>query len=163
MLSKLFGPAARLSAAETLIDMMHGVPSLPGERLEALMKEAPQGKLLLLDVREPEEYLMSHLENALQLSPSTGADQLRERLPEGYRGKTVVAYCSIGERSAVLLERLRDSFRDMGIEDLRNLRGGIFRWHADGRNMVDANGATNSIHPYNGLWGMLMSPETPAE
>jgi len=148
----------RLGLTETILERMHDVPSLTGDRLGSIMQEKDCGKLLLLDVRTPEEFRESHIEGALRIDPETTAPEFRKRFPSGLEEKTLVVYCSIGERSAVLLERLLDLFMEMGATAAYNLKGGIFRWHADGREVVDEQGPTDRVHPFNALWGMLIVP-----
>jgi len=152
------GAALRLGLTETILERMHHVPSLTGDRLVAIMLEKDCGKLLLLDARAPEEFRESHIEGAVRIDPETTATEFRKRFPAGLEEKTVVAYCSVGERSAVLLERLLDLIMEMGAKDAYNLKGGIFRWHADGREVVDEKGPTDRMHPCNALWGMLVVP-----
>jgi rhodanese-related sulfurtransferase len=157
MLDLLFGPAAGLAVAEAFIDKLHDVPSLTDERLASLMQESEPSRLLILDVREPDEFLVSHLEGAVRIDPDTTSEEFRQIFSGDVAGRTVVAYCSIGERSAVLLERVLGICREMGAQGAFNLRGGIFRWHANGRRLVDKDGASDRVHPLNPVWGMLVA------
>ncbi len=158
----LSGAATRLGLTEAILERMHDVPSITVDRLAALMREKDSGKLLLLDVRTPEEFRESHIEGAVQIDPDTTAEAFRKIFPEGLEGKTTVVYCSVGERSAVLLELLPDLFRELGGKEAYNLKGGIFRWYADGREVVDEKGPTDRMHPCNALWGMLVEPRRSA-
>jgi len=93
---------------------------------EALQARLGQGDttLFLLDVRTPEEYLSEtgHLENSLLIP----VQQLKTRMAElePYRGKTIVAYCRTGRRSA----QAADMLRGEGFSAL-NMTGGIASWN----------------------------------
>ena len=99
---------------------------------------------LLLDVREEVEFRVSHLPGATRVSPS--ADRLE--LPEGRR---VVVYCSVGARSGELAERL-------GGAEVYNLSGGVFAWANEGRALLNGQGATTLVHPYDETWGRFVHP-----
>jgi adenylyltransferase/sulfurtransferase len=75
---------------------------------------------LLLDVREPYEYQLCHIEGA-KLIP---LGQLPRRLTELDRQGDIVAYCHTGERSANATMFLKSS----GFNRVRNLKGGIKAW-----------------------------------
>jgi sulfur dioxygenase len=83
---------------------------------------------LLLDVREPEEFVgeLGHVEGSL-LVPM---DALEHRLPKlaGYVEREVIVVCRAGARSAsagAILERA-------GFHKVKNLRGGMLAWAAAG-------------------------------
>ena len=77
-------------------------------------------KLLLLDVREPFEYQLCHLENS-KLVPLA---QLPDRLDELDRRADLVIYCHMGVRSA----RAVSFLKSQGFDKVRNLKGGIQAW-----------------------------------
>jgi len=162
MFDLIFGPASRLAAAEALLGALHRLPSISDDRLVAIMEGSDRRQLLLLDVREEEEFMVSRIDGAVRIDPDTDAATFRERFADGIEGKTVVACCSIGERSAVLLERIGSLCLEMGALEALNLRGGLFRWHANGRPLVDDHGLTGRIHPFNGWWGMLLATDNSA-
>ena len=65
----------------------------------------------------------------------------------------MVIYGSLGYRAAELAQEMEDR----GVSNLSHLRGGIFRWANEGREVVDANGnVTDWVHPYNKFWGRLL-------
>lgn len=61
---------------------------VPSDR-ESLMKAARKGELVLLDVRPAEEYLAGHL----PFARSIPLDELRQRLAELPKDRSIVAYC----------------------------------------------------------------------
>jgi rhodanese-related sulfurtransferase len=94
--------------------------------------------LLIVDVREAEEFQRAHipgallvprgiLESAADAGGKSGVDRLREA-----RGKTIVLYCQNGARSALAA----DVLQQMGFEKVYNLAGGIDLWQAEGFALV---------------------------
>ena len=75
---------------------------------------------MLLDVREIEEYEVSHLSGALQVNPDlkdfSELDGITTDTP-------IIAYCSVGYRSSALVQRLMEA----GYTNVSNLEGSIFR------------------------------------
>lgn len=114
------------------------------EWMNAPPSEAP----LLLDVRSEEEFAVSHLRGALRIEPG---QQSFESLSID-ESRQVVVYCSVGYRSAAIIDALRAS----GIADVRNLRGGIFTWANEGRPLFQVEAPASTVHPYGELWGVLL-------
>ncbi|MGY3087380.1 rhodanese-related sulfurtransferase [Hymenobacter sp. UYAg731] len=119
------------------------VPTVPAAALAAeLAAPAPP---LLLDVRTPAEYRVSHLRGARFVAfdsiASTQFADLDRRQP-------VVVYCSVGVRS----ERLGERLHALGFRNVRNLYGGLFEWVNEGHPVVDAAGPTTNVHPYSPFW-----------
>ena len=78
------------------------------------------GKVVLLDVREPHEWDICHLPEATLIPEG----DITARMNELDTADEIVLYCRTGIRSARALNRLRDS----GFTKLRNLVGGIHGW-----------------------------------
>jgi rhodanese-related sulfurtransferase len=110
------------------------------------------GTLLLVDTREPEEFALSHLPGAVNLTTGKGIlDHLKE-MPAA--PDAVIVYCSTGFRSAKLADSIR---RECAVE---NLEGGIFLWANEGGSLVTESGeATALVHPYNRFYGRLLDQE----
>ncbi|MGI0081513.1 MAG: rhodanese-like domain-containing protein, partial [Nitrososphaerales archaeon] len=86
-----------------------------------LEKEVSEGKkVVVLDVREPHEYEIAHLEGS-KLIP---LGDLPERVNELDTVDEIVVYCHTGGRSA----RATDFLRGLGFKKVRNLEGGIEAW-----------------------------------
>ena len=79
-------------------------------------------KIALIDVREPAEWEINHIDGA-QLIPSSSiaSGEGLTRLP---RDRRPVLYCKTGVRSAEALVAVRDA----GFADVAHLRGGIVAW-----------------------------------
>lgn len=75
---------------------------------------------LLLDVREPVEYELCHLEGA-KLIP---LGELPRRVSELDKESDIVVYCHVGERSVNAARLLKNH----GFKSVRNLKGGIKAW-----------------------------------
>jgi adenylyltransferase/sulfurtransferase len=76
--------------------------------------------LRLLDVREPHELQISHIEGATLIP----LGQLAARLPELDSAEEMVVFCKSGTRSARALELLLSA----GFRKVKNLQGGINAW-----------------------------------
>lgn len=112
---------------------------------------------LLLDARTQEEFDTSHLPGAQRVPPDATAEALRAQLG-ALNGRSVVVYCAVGGRSAVLSERTQLALRDAGASNVAHLRGGVFAWQSQGRQLVNRHGQTTTVvHPYNWFWGRLQS------
>ncbi len=86
-----------------------------------LNQEIREGKkVMLLDVREPHEWEIVHI-NGSKLIP---LGELPERVNELDSADEIVAYCHTGGRSA----RATDFLRSLGYKKVRNLEGGIEAW-----------------------------------
>ena len=73
-----------------------------------------------------------------------------EQNPDRYRGKTPIAYCTIGYRSAELARRLSAEDRPVF-----NFEGSIVAWtHVDGP-LVGPTGPTRKVHVYGDRWNLV--------
>jgi sulfur dioxygenase len=101
---------------------------LDARGLAAALSGEPDSAPILLDVREPEEFVgeLGHIGGAL-LVP---LDALERRLPklEGYHDRPVVVVCRAGARSASACAILRHA----GFRQVQNLEGGMLAWAAAG-------------------------------
>ena len=82
------------------------------------LREGPP--LELIDVREPGEWEVAHIEGA-RLVP---LGQLQGSLPTFDASKEIVVMCRSGQRSAAAVRQLQAA----GFRRVRNLAGGILRW-----------------------------------
>jgi rhodanese-related sulfurtransferase len=122
-----------------------GVLSIDPEDLYTL--EEPY---VLLDVRTPEEYKISHLKEARFVNYTSFQVDALADIPKDAR---VVVYCSIGTRSA----KAGIALLEAGYTDVHNLRGGIFSWVNNGYPVFDAKGQTDRIHAYSRFWGFWLT------
>ncbi len=94
-------------------------PEITAEELQQAMR-AKAGDLVLIDVREPHEWDIVHIEGA-RLIP---LNQLPERLAELDGHAEIVTHCHHGARSMKALEILKGA----GFGKVRSLAGGIDAW-----------------------------------
>jgi len=94
-------------------------PEVSVEELRLEMKKKG-GELVLVDVREPHEWEIAHIEGATLIPLS----QLPERLAELDGHAEIVTHCHHGARSMKALEILRGA----GFGKVRSLAGGIDAW-----------------------------------
>lgn len=92
--------------------------------------------VVLLDVREDDEWRAGHVEGAVHIP----LGELGRRLAELPRDRPLVALCRLGPRS----EEATAALREQGY-DVRNLTGGMTRWAAEGRPMVSETGAIPAV------------------
>ena len=128
------------------------IEHVDASRLEAMADQ----DLLVFDVRRQSEFDVSHLAGAVRIAPDVSVDEFIASYSHLARGKSLVFYCSVGQRSSALASRLRAELLNAGASEVYNLEGGIFRWHNDGRALVNARQASEYIHPYNAYWGRLV-------
>ncbi|HEY9738597.1 MAG TPA: rhodanese-like domain-containing protein [Trichocoleus sp.] len=111
------------------------------------LEQQPQP--LLLDVRRPEEFEVSHLPGA-RLAPDLATALTHS--PEA--NQPVVVYCSVGYRSARLAAQLQETYG----APVYNLEGSIFQWFNEGRPVVQHEQPVERVHPYNKFWSLLLAP-----
>ncbi len=97
------------------------VPEVTPILLKRMLDEGREVELV--DVREPFEYEICHLEGS-RLVP---LGQLQARAGDLSKSKTVVVYCHHGRRSANAVSYLTSA----GFKDVKNLRGGIEAWRTE--------------------------------
>lgn len=107
--------------------------------------------ILLLDIREPEEFAVSHLPGAVQIDLDISETALLDRIGD-IQDKEVVVYCSVGRRSSIFAERMTAALESKGATSVSNLESGVFGWHNERRVLTDAKGETDVVHPYDEVW-----------
>jgi rhodanese-related sulfurtransferase len=147
----------RTDAADPAFDQMLDKlldGTVPQVSTESLATEVDH--VVLLDSRSLEEFETSHLPGARWVGYKKfeidTVDDLDRNIP-------VVVYCSVGKRSEIVGEKLQKA----GFKNVKNLRGGIFQWANDGRPLVDGNGPTKNVHPYDRKWGQWLAPHVPTK
>ncbi len=123
------------------------VPTVTTQELAAWLSadQAP----VLLDVRRDYEFAVSHLPGAHH-TPNEDAATALNLDPS----QPIVAYCSVGYRSARLVSQLQSA----GYSAVYNLTGSAFQWANEGRSLVSEDRPTATVHPFNPAWGLLLKP-----
>lgn len=124
-------------------------------QLDMLRQETPED-LILFDVREPDEFAVSHIKGAHRLSPGSWKTSVLEDWGQKVDGKTVIFYCSVGVRSSKMAAYLADALKQSGAKDIYNLKEGVFGWANQSKPLINNQGATPYVHPYNDHWGKLL-------
>jgi len=132
-------------------DVLNMIP----EQFEALRAERPNG-VIVLDVREPQEFTVSHLPGAVRVDPNISTADFINTFASKLKGKTVILYCSVGYRSSKLASQIQQSLAKVGVKGVYNLRGGIFSWHNAGRSVVQGDAETKYVHPYSKRWSQYL-------
>jgi rhodanese-related sulfurtransferase len=130
------------------------VESIKAAELQTVLsgKERP----IILDVREPEEFAVSHIQGAVRMDPDAELDDVLQAIGPHLTGRTVIVYCSVGVRSTQLAERVYKGLKSQGASRVANLSEGIFGWHNAERPLVRDTQASAYVHPYDALWGRLL-------
>lgn len=142
-----------LQAVEDAVARLLPEPEITTAALAARM--AAGEPIILFDTREPDEYAQSHLPGALRVAPDTSANAVLAEYRALMADATVVVYCSVGWRSGLVVQAIRRAAHDAPAKAIFNLRGGIFRWHAEGRPLEFGPGASG-VHPFSRDWGQLL-------
>lgn len=128
------------------------VPAITTEELAAWIAAPGKDATVLLDVREADEYDVSHLQGARRARTEAEALATLRDAPDDRR---IVVYCSVGYRSAVLARTLRKR----GYTNVFNLEGSIFQWANEGRPVYRGDRRASGVHPYDSDWGRLLDPK----
>lgn len=128
-----------------------GVAQLQAAELADWLSDKSKPQPQILDVREPDEFAVSHLHGAINVRPDAPASEVLARLDPA---RPVVVYCSVGYRSSKLAQRLMDA----GFKNVRNLEGSLFNWANEGRPLEKEGHTTQAVHPYNRFFGRLLKP-----
>lgn len=122
------------------------------ERVDAnkAAKLLSNGAITILDVRDENEFNVSHL---------TGALRYKEELLEGLdHNAPVLVYCTVGLRS----NKLAQTLREKGFNEIIELQDGLIGWANAQLPLVNSsNKITDSIHVYNQYFGRLLKEGTP--
>lgn len=107
---------------------------------------------ILLDTRKKEEFIVSHLKNAIWVGHKNfKLDSVTQKIED--KTSEIVVYCSIGVRSENIGEKLLKA----GFTNVKNLYGGIFEWKNKGYPVYDSRGnETENVHAFNKQWGKLL-------
>jgi len=146
--------AALSQKHEKLIQAFPTVEHITAEALQGL----ETGSVMIFDVREVDEYEVSHIRQAIHVSPKISAENFLDQYRDAANGKTFIFYCSVGHRSSILAEKVQDKLIASGSGPIYNLEGGLFNWHNQNRPLVTEQAeSTDYIHPYNFYWGRMVN------
>ena len=147
-------PRTTMQDVEAAVARLLPVPDISSAELARRI--AAGERILLFDVREPVEYAQSRIPGALRVPPEATAAAVLAEHGARMVGATVVLYCAVGWRSGLMLQVIRQAAAEAPAASFLNLRGGIFRWHAEGRPLEFGPGAAG-VHPFDSAWGRLLA------
>lgn len=138
------GDAEKKAAVYRLYESyQHEFPSAKSISAQQALDLQRQGRVVFVDVRKPAEMEISMLPSAV---PAKDYSLSQDR----FKGKIVVAYCTIGYRSGMFAEKMAEQ----GATVL-NLEGGILAWLWAGGKLHDAGGRTvKRVHVYAEKWDL---------
>ena len=93
------------------------------QALQKVMVSAEKNKVVLLDVRSPEEYAEGHVPGAINISHTQIKANLAKLLP--HKNDMVVVYCRSGRRAGMA----KDILAENGFTKLRHLSGDMNAWY----------------------------------
>ena len=132
--------------------LQHRFPNVEWISTEALanwLVDKNRRSPVLLDVRTPEEWEISHLPGARRVDPKSDVENAAAGLS---KDTPIVTYCAVGYRSGEMADRLRIG----GFTNVRNLEGSIFQWANEHRPLFREKKPVTTVHPYDRLWGRLL-------
>jgi rhodanese-related sulfurtransferase len=150
-------PRITLSEVEREVRRRYPVADVTVGTLAGMVAAGP---ITLFDVRSQEEYEAGHLPGAIRIEPGASAEDILRDHRDILDDHPIVFYCAVGVRSSRMLMR---TLRDLAPHTqgrLYNLRGGVFRWAADGRLLVTGS-EPGKPHPFDENWGRLLSRTVP--
>ena len=112
-----------------------------GEIVPLIHPDSIPAGAIFVDIREDKEYNVSHIPGAMTQEEFENAAVSADT--------PIILYCSVGYRSGKYGEKLVE----MGLDNVYNLYGGIFKWTNDGKELVDEKGTTERVHTYDKKWG----------
>lgn len=93
--------------------------TITAKSLKTIMKDTD---VMLIDVREPDEFEASHIEGSINMP----LDLLGFRLNEIPKDKHIITICVMGVRSGIAAEQLEEKGYNV-----HSLTGGMIEWNAE--------------------------------
>ena len=135
--------AKRARIEELFRRYQRSFPDTPHVTVAELRAAMQSADVVLVDVREERERRVSMIPGAIS------AKQF-EANPSEYRGRRIIAYCTIGYRSGMYAKKLRGQGWQVA-----NLKGSILAWTHAGQEVVNESGPTRRVHVWGRKWDLL--------
>jgi len=151
LVSLLFFSAGSMLAQKNIDALLeqYNTRSIPYISVQELKMD--EDTYTILDTRKKQEFLVSHLPNAVWVGEQPN-DSILNTLSIS-KSKPIVVYCSVGIRSETFGEKLSNK----GYTNIQNLYGSIFAWKDAGFAVVDSlNKKTNKVHVFSKVWGKYL-------
>ncbi len=124
-------------------------PQVRGITVSNFKRLQQQDKIVLVDVRSPQERAVSIIPGALSL------EEFEQNL-DRYKDDLIVVYCTIGYRSGKYAQKLQQQ----GLNIL-NLEGSLLAWSHIGGKLVNSSGNTQKIHVFSDKWQLIAEDYQP--
>jgi hydroxyacylglutathione hydrolase len=134
--------ATNRGAADLEWAMLTSTPKVDNVGVDAML--ARDQNAVIIDVREPEEYLMGHVPGAINLPQAEIASRLEE-LP---RDRPLMIVCQSGMRSL----RSAQFLKQAGFGQVANVAGGTSAWCGAGRPLVTGEAPIKPPRVVESLW-----------
>jgi len=103
---------------------------LPEKAEPVIQKGVQEGKIILIDVRTPEEFNSGYIADAINMN--INSEFFDAQIDELDKTKTYIVYCKMGGRSAMAMTLMKEK----GFKKVFNLQGGIMQWQKENRPVV---------------------------
>ena len=131
----------------------HEFPDVRGITAAQLQQLQQREKIVAIDVRTPEEIAVSRIPGSI--TTAEFERNLRQDSAQ-YRGKTIVAYCTIGYRSGLYAQKLQQQV------EILNLEGSLLAWsHVAGKLLDADDNTTNKVHVFGRQWQLTSESYEP--
>ena len=134
--------ATNRGAAEMPWAMLTSAPAIDHVGIDAVHR--PHGNPLLVDIREPEEYMVGHVPGAINLPQA----DLANRLDELPRDRPLMLICQHGIRSV----RAAQFLKQVGFGQVASVTGGTTAWAEAARPLVTGEVPTKGPRVVESLW-----------
>lgn len=104
----------------------------------------------ILDIREKEEFKVSHLMDANWVGYETFS---MENVAKLHKDQPVLVYCTVGARSQEIGKKLKEA----GFKEVYNLYGGLIEWANEEKPIYQGDSLTNKVHTYSQSWGVWLT------
>lgn len=137
---------------ETMSDLLRKYNSRSVPYISVQELAMPKTDAIILDAREPKEYEISHIKNALLVGYDTfNLSETTKKINN--KQQHIVVYCSIGIRSEDIAEKLKKA----GYNNVHNLYGGIFEWKNNNFLVYNSEGTeTEKVHTFTEEWSQWL-------
>lgn len=150
-------PRVTLEDVEREVIRRYPVADITASTLAGLLARE---EVTLFDVRTEEEFDAGHLPGAIRLEPGSSADDILSRHRNTLKDRPVIFYCAVGVRSSQVMMRTLARIAPHTNGKIYTLRGGIFRWAAEGR-PLNRDGGPGKPHHFDASWARLLSRTLP--